>query len=139
MKKTKIHIVLLLLITPYVLVAQTEEQIIDTVLLEENICVDPGPSMATYPGGYDSLVSFINKTVQLIRTDCLNGKVYIMFIVDIDGSLTNAEVIKGLSPPCDQEVLRLVKSLPKKWKPAEQLGKPIKTKMVLPISLTNPK
>ena len=62
----------------------------------------------------------------------IQGKVYIRFIVDTDGSLTNIEVLKGIGAGCDEEALRVITQAPK-WKPGKQRGKPVKVRMTIPI------
>ena len=61
------------------------------------------------------------------------GKVYVVFIVNEDGSLSDVKVIKSISPELDKEAIRVVKSMPK-WNPAKQNGKTVKMKYVVPVN-----
>ena len=62
----------------------------------------------------------------------IEGKVYLQFIIDKDGSLTNMTVLKGIGIGCDEEAVRVLSECPK-WEPGKQRGKPVKVKMALPI------
>lgn len=68
---------------------------------------------------------------QAIRAK-VQGKVYVQFVINADGELTDLEVIKGIGMGCDEEALRVLKQSPA-WNPGKQRGKPVKVRMVLPI------
>src|SRR5690606_38880023 len=63
----------------------------------------------------------------------VEGRVDVQFVVDEDGSISDVEVIKGIGAGCDEEAVRVVKSLPS-FKPATQNGKPVRVRMVVPVS-----
>ncbi len=93
--------------------------------------------VAEFVGGKSALIQFIaNNTIypELAIELGINGKCYISFIVEKDGSLTDIKVQKKLTdcPPCDEECIRVVKKMPK-WKPAKVGGEPVRSKFVLPI------
>ena len=62
----------------------------------------------------------------------IEGKVFIKFVVDKSGNITNPTVIKGIYADCDNEALRVVASAPK-WKPGKQRGKPVNVQVIVPI------
>ena len=62
----------------------------------------------------------------------LAGKVYLQFVIDEKGQLTDAIILKGSYPVLNREVLRVVNSSPK-WQPGKQRGKPVKVSMVMPV------
>ena len=62
------------------------------------------------------------------------GKIFVKFVVNEDGSVSNAEVLRGLNLALDKEALRVVTSMPK-WKPGMQSGKPVKVYFTLPITI----
>ncbi|MDI9355726.1 MAG: energy transducer TonB [Chitinophagaceae bacterium] len=64
----------------------------------------------------------------------IEGKVFVQFVVDEQGSLTEVEVVKGIGAGCDEEAVRIIKNQPTKWTPGEQRGKPTKIRMILPIT-----
>jgi len=86
-----------------------------------------------FPGGFDSLKTFIHKNIDReIAIDCDKGIVYVQFMVDEIGAISHVKVMKGLASACDEEALRIVKSMPR-WKPAHQWGKPLKVVITCPI------
>lgn len=92
--------------------------------------------MPEFPGGETALRSYINKNVQypvIAAENGIQGKVYVRFVVDKDGSVTNAEIARGIDPSLDQEALRVVRTLPK-WKPGKQRGKPVRVSYTVPIN-----
>lgn len=62
----------------------------------------------------------------------IEGRVFVQFVVDKDGSLSNFDVIKGVGAGCDEEAIRIIKNSPP-WSPGKQRGKPVRQRMVLPI------
>ena len=94
------------------------------------------PDRPTQPvGGPEAFFNWVEKNQKyplLARQRKIQGKVLVEFVVQTDGSLTDARVIKKIGSGLDDEALRLVKAAPK-WEPATFGGKPIKQKMVLPI------
>lgn len=63
----------------------------------------------------------------------IQGVVIVEFIIEEDGSITNAKIVKGIGGGCDEEVLRIISIAPK-WKPGTRSGKPVKQRMVVPIT-----
>jgi protein TonB len=94
------------------------------------------PDRPTQPvGGNQAFFDWIEKNQKypdLARKRKIGGKVMVEFIVQTDGSLTDARVIRKMGSGLDEEALRLIKAAPK-WEPAVYQGKPIKQKMVLPV------
>ena len=62
----------------------------------------------------------------------IGGRVFVEFIVEKDGSITNVRTLKGIGAGCDEEAVRVVGMAPK-WNPGKQRGKAVRQKMVLPI------
>ena len=94
------------------------------------------PDRPTQPvGGNQAFFDWIEKNQKYplqARQRKIQGKVIMEFVVQADGSLTDARVVKRLGSGLDDEALRLIKAAPK-WEPAMFQGKPIKQKMVLPV------
>lgn len=63
----------------------------------------------------------------------IQGKVFVEFCVEPDGSVSNAKVIHQIDPLLDNEAIRIIESSPK-WKPGTQRGKPVRVKLIFPIS-----
>lgn len=92
--------------------------------------------MPEFPGGDGALREYIAATVkypEIAKKKGIRGKVYISFVVDVDGSVIDVNVARGVDPSLDKESLRVVNLLPK-WKPGKQKGKPVKVQYTVPIN-----
>lgn len=88
---------------------------------------------AQFPGGPDSLKSFMEKNLILPPSqDCFEGSVIVRFIVEKDGSISDVKVIRSIEPLVDDEAVRVVRSMPK-WIPAEKDGKAVRSRFMLPV------
>lgn len=98
----------------------------------EIIC--PVETIPEFPGGVDSLRMFIERNNNWrVGRATIVGKVFIGFIIEEDGSISNIEVMKSLNKECDDEAKRIISIMPK-WKPGELQGNPVRTKMIWPIT-----
>jgi len=94
-------------------------------------------NMPQFPGGYDSLNSFIRQNINWKKIKgCGEGRVFIKFIVDEEGTISEPEVVKGISKEFDNEAIRIFKLLPK-WKPGLQNGMALKVQMVYPVRFSS--
>lgn len=107
--------------------------------LEENVhCIyEITEVMPEFPGGVDSLFSFIESHLiypQLELNNGIEGKVYVEFIVNEDGHLSDSKILRSVpgSTHFDAEVLRIISIMPN-WIPGRENGKPVKVKYRLPI------
>lgn len=92
--------------------------------------------MPDFPGGQAALMSFINKSIKypvIAQENGIQGRVSCSFVVNKDGSIVDAEVLRGVDPSLDKEALRVINSMPK-WKPGKQRGKPVRVKYTVPIT-----
>lgn len=90
---------------------------------------------ATYPGGEDALIAFINSNVvypQIALEQELQGTVMLRFKVDVDGSVSAVKVEKSLSRECDKAAADVVRKL-KRFIPAKQQGHPVPVWFRLPV------
>lgn len=90
---------------------------------------------AEFPGGTAAMFKFIMKNLKYPKdawAKGIEGKVFVKFIVDKEGNVSNVEIMKGLSPSTDKEAIRLVSSFPK-WSPGRQNGRAVKSQFILPI------
>jgi protein TonB len=88
-----------------------------------------------YPGGMGKWNEYIKRSLKYPSdavSKKIEGSVYVKFVIQQSGKLTDFQVIKGISPSCDKEALRLCKESID-WKPARQAGKVVKAQMVIPI------
>jgi len=91
--------------------------------------------MPTFPGGDEARIDFMMKNLKYpeqAKKNGVQGKVFVTFIIDTDGSLSNVKVMRGIGAGCDEEAVRVIKLMPK-WTPGLEKGKPVKVQFVLPI------
>ena len=115
-------------------ILENEEIIID-VEEEEGIIEFPDVE-AEFIGGAQALMKYISSNIQYPPTSIeMNeqGKVYLSYVVEPDGSISNVVVERGVSPDLDKEAKRVVRSMPN-WKPGESKGKKSRTRCRLPIN-----
>ena len=94
--------------------------------------------MPEFPGGVAELMKYLQKNIsypQVEKEAGITGKCFVKFVVEADGSISNAEVMRGVpgGPGCDKEALRVVKTMPK-WSSGKQNGKPVRVYFNLPIN-----
>ncbi len=95
-------------------------------------------NMPEFPGGDLGLMKYIQKNVKypaIAKEYNITGKVYVSFIVDKSGKVTNVKVVRGVDKNLDAEAVRVVKSLPK-YKPGKQRGKAVRVMFTIPINFT---
>jgi TonB family protein len=91
--------------------------------------------MPTFPGGDEARMRYTNSNAiytQAARDASVSGIVYLTFIVEADGSIKEARVMKGVHPDLDSISLDLINRMPN-WNPGEQRGKPTSCQFYLPI------
>jgi TonB family protein len=91
--------------------------------------------MPAFKNGFDGLSQFLGSNMKYpkeARQNKIEGTVYVEFIVEKDGKLSEIKAIKEFEASCDAEALRVVKTMPE-WTPGLLQGKAVRTKMVLPI------
>lgn len=91
--------------------------------------------MPEFPGGTDSMRKFIQANIEYpdsARKHGIQGKVMVEFVIDEEGRLINPKIVKGIGWGCDEEVLRMVRMMPR-WNPGKQKGNPVKVRFVLPV------
>jgi len=87
-----------------------------------------------FPGGLEKFYKFVGKNFQVPEEEGLKGKVFVTFVVEKDGSLTDIKVIRDIGYGTGKEAIRVLKSCPK-WNPGEQNGKKVRVLYSLPISI----
>jgi periplasmic protein TonB len=86
-------------------------------------------------GGMTAFYKYIGEDLKypnLARRNNIEGRVFVKFVVEKDGSLTDVQVLKGIGGGCDEEAVRVIKGAPN-WKPGKQRGRPVRVQMILPI------
>ena len=91
-----------------------------------------------YPGGDESRIRFLQENIKYpeeAKELGTQGKVFVTFVVEVDGSITDVRVLRGIGSGCDEEAIRVVKAMPK-WVPGKQRGVPVRVQFNLPIKFT---
>ncbi len=94
-----------------------------------------------FPGGMDSMIAFLARNIvypKQAKKAGIEGRVYITFVVEKDGSVSNVKCIRDIGGGCGAEAVRVVKMMPK-WKPGRQRGVAVRTQFTLPVQFTIPK
>lgn len=108
-------------VQPVLETTEEEEEDVDKIFI---IVEDP----AEFPGGTRALYKYISDNVKypvIAQENGIQGKVYVKFVVNEQGAVSNAEILRGVDASLDKEALRVVNSLPD-FKPGKQRGKPVK-------------
>ena len=89
---------------------------------------------AVFEGGMDNFYEIVNNQMRFSET-MKEGRVFIQFVVDTTGKMTDFKVVKSISEENDKEVLQIMNLINEyyTWKPAEKRGKKVKVRMCLPI------
>ena len=90
-----------------------------------------------FPGGMDKFLKFVGNTYQVPDEEGLKGKVFVSFVVEKDGTLTDIKVLRDIGSGTGAEAIRVLKKSPR-WTPAEQNGKKVRCSYQLPISIESP-
>ena len=88
-----------------------------------------------FSGGFDAMKAYFLTNVQYpirARKAGVRDRCFVSFVVEIDGSITHVQLLKGIGYGCDEEALRVVSAMPR-WEPGSQSGKPIRVKYNLPV------
>ena len=94
--------------------------------------VEEAPS---YPGGEEARVKFIMASIvypQAAKEAGIQGTVFVTFVVEADGSITDVRILRGIGGGCDEEAIRVVKAMPK-WAPGKQRGRAVRVQFNMPI------
>ena len=94
-------------------------------------------TMPSFQGGdLNTFRTWVQQNVkfpQIALENGIQGRVSCSFVVNKDGSIVDAEVIRGVDPSLDKEALRVINSMPK-WSPGKQRGKPVRVKYTVPVT-----
>jgi len=106
------------------------------VLSTNDKTFDVVEEMPEYPGGQSAMLEYLSKNVRYpeeAHKAGKQGRVIATFVVEKDGSITNAKVVRSIDPLLDAEALRVISSMPN-WIPGKQDGKPVAVKYTVPIT-----
>ena len=111
-----------------VIAAAPVEEKVDTIF--DVVETQPEP-----PGGMSAWNQYLSKNLKYptqARRMGIEGSVIVVFVVNTDGSIQDVDVLRGIGGGCDEEAVKVVSNAPK-WTPGKQRGRPVRTRMRLPI------
>ena len=117
-------------------VEEVKEQVIQQEAPKEIFTVveeQPG-----YPGGDEARIKYLQDNIKYpdeAKELGVQGKVFVTFVVEVDGSITDVRVLRGIGAGCDEEAIRVVRNMPR-WVPGKQRGVPVRVQFNLPIKFT---
>ena len=104
--------------------------------VEEQEIFEVVEQMPEFPnGGMAGLMQYLSKNIKyptIAQENGTQGRVTVQFVVNADGSIVDAKVIRGVDPYLDKEALRVINSMPK-WRPGMQRGKAVRVKYTVPV------
>ena len=103
---------------------------------EEQTIFEVVEQMPEFPnGGMAGLMQYLSKNIKyptIAQENGTQGRVIVQFVVNRDGSIVDAKVVRSVDPYLDKEALRVINTMPK-WKPGMQRGKPVRVKFTVPV------
>ncbi|RYF09537.1 MAG: energy transducer TonB [Flavobacteriales bacterium] len=95
--------------------------------------VDEYPEFA---GGMKAFTKYMERNLRYpsrAQEESIQGKVFVSFVVEIDGSITDVKVLRGIGFGCDEEAMKVIKKSPL-WKPGKNKGTPVRVRYNMPIN-----
>jgi len=114
---------------------ESDENPVDDVIEDEGRIYEIVEEEPEFPGGYPAMYKFLSNNIKyppMAKHANVQGKVYVQFVVETDGSITDVKVLRGIGSGCDKEAVRVVKMMPK-WKPGKQQGRNVRVSFKLPV------
>ena len=110
----------------------------DDEQLPDDIPVRFSSDKAEFPGGLSAMYQYLKDNLnypEAAKQAGVTGTVYIDFVIEKDGRVSNVVVLRGIGFGCDEEAVRVIQSMPP-WKPARQNGRKVRLAMVIPVKFT---
>jgi protein TonB len=89
----------------------------------------------TFPGGDEARIKYLQDNIhypEMAKESGIQGTVYVTFVVEKDGRISNVKILRGIGGGCDEEAVRIIKNMPK-WKPGKQRGRAVRAQFNMPI------
>lgn len=102
---------------------------------EERMVFTVVESMPSYPGGNVARIKYLSECItypQMARESGIQGRVFITFVVERNGTITDVRILRGIGGGCDEEAIRVIKNMPN-WTPGKQRGKAVRVQFNMPI------
>jgi len=91
---------------------------------------------AEFKGGMKKFLEYVGKKMKypnMAMRIGVEGKVFVQFVVERDGTITNVQAIRGIGAGCDEEAMKVIRESPK-WNPGKQRGRAVRVKVIIPIT-----
>ena len=116
----------------------TEVETVETMVKEEVVeeeVLKVVEEMPVFPGGAAKMMEYISKNIvypTYAFDNGIQGRVFVSFVVERDGSISNVKAMRGIGFGCDEEAIRVIQSMPK-WIPGRQRGETVRCSYIIPI------
>lgn len=103
--------------------------------VEEDVIFTVVEDQPQFPGGEEARQRFLEENLrypQMAREAGIQGTVFVTFVVETDGSVTDVQILRGIGGGCDREAVRVVEMMPR-WEPGRQRGQPVRVQFNMPI------
>lgn len=110
----------------------------DEPVHDVNVVFTVVEEMPEFPGGQQALMKYVGSKIRYpeeAMENSIQGTVFVTFVVEPDGRITGVRILRGIGHGCDEEAMRVVKSMPN-WTPGKQLGKAVRVQYNLPVRFT---
>ena len=117
-------------------VAEVKEEVIEVEEKKQIFTIVE--EMPSFLGGDEPRVKFLRDNIvypQMAKENNIQGTVYVSFVVDSKGKVTDVRLLRGIGGGCDEEAIRVVKLMPP-WNPGKQNGKSVRVQFNMPIRFT---
>ena len=91
-----------------------------------------------FPGGDEARIKFLQENIKyptMARESGIQGTVYVTFVVEKGGNVSDVKILRGIGGGCDEEAIRVIRAMPK-WNPGKQRGKSVRVQFNMPIKFT---
>ena len=103
--------------------------------VEEDVIFTVVEDQPSFPGGEEARIRYLQENLrypQMAREAGIQGTVFVTFVVERDGSVTDVRVLRGIGGGCDEEAVRVVRNMPN-WQPGRQRGQAVRVQFNMPI------
>lgn len=122
-------------IEPFSISGSLFETLLDVATSKEDTVYQICEIMPQYTGGEEAMMKYVAENIkypQEAKDKNIAGRVFVSFVVEKDGSVSDVKVVRGIGGGCDEEAARVIKGMPK-WEPGMQKGKPVRVNYMMPI------
>ncbi len=116
-------------------IPEYEPIVVEEEEVEEDYVFTIVEDQPEFPGGHEALYKYLSDNIRyptMAREAGIQGTVFVTFVVERDGSISNVDVVRGIGGGCDAEAIRVVKNMPR-WQPGKQRGQPVRVQFNLPV------